>query len=173
MADVCTVTPRVVLVPLSPDEQQAFISELAAEDAAWRVERGDASDPAEALARARAEIEGELEAAAQDGDQLWAAQTSRGETVGWLWVKYRQAGLPPDAAFLEQILVRPAHRRRGHAAAMLVALEVVLAARGRRELHLNVWNTNTPGRRLYARAGYETIEQLPGKCHLRKPLLRS
>jgi ribosomal protein S18 acetylase RimI-like enzyme len=139
--------------------------------AEWLVDRGEAADPAVVLARARAEIEPEVEAAVRAGEELWAAHDARGLTVGWLWVKPSWDGLPPDAAFLYQILVKPEVRRRGYGAAMLAELERVLGAAGRRELRLNVWETNLAGRRLYERAGYELVAQLPQKRQLRKQLV--
>ena len=163
--------PKVALVPLAPEELDAFVAAQAAEDAAWQVERGEATDLAAAYARARAEIEPEVEVAVRAGEQFWAAHDARGVTVGWLWVKPSVAGLPPDAAFLYQILVTPEARRRGYGGAMLAALEHVLAAAGRRELRLNVWDTNDAGRRLYARAGYEQVDRLPAKRQLRKRLV--
>ena len=49
---------------------------------------------------------------------------------------------------------------------MLTALEQRLANTGRRELCLNVWDTNQSGRRLYERAGYALVERLAGKRRL-------
>lgn len=158
----------VVLGPLTPEELRAFVDEQIADYADWLVERGEA--PGLAQARARAGIEPEVEAAVEAGDDFWTAHDANGATVGWLWVKPSQACLPPDAAFLYQIQVKADLRRRGYGAAMLAALERVLAAAGRRELLLNVWDTNIPARRLYDRAGYVLVEQLPAKRQLRKRL---
>ena len=160
----------VALEPLTREERQAFVAAQVADYAEWLVERGHAPDQDAARARARAEIEPEVEAAVQAGEQFWSAHDARGATVGWLWAKLTGEGLPPDAAFLYQILVMPGIRRRGYGAAMLAALEDVLAAAGRRELRLNVWNTNVAGRRLYEGAGYEQAEQFPAKRQLRKRL---
>jgi ribosomal protein S18 acetylase RimI-like enzyme len=102
---------------------------------------------------------------------LWSAQAATGVTVGWLWVKPARQGLPAETAFLQQILVKPEARRQGHGGAMLTALEQHLAETGWRELRLNVWDTNQPGRRLYERAGYALVEQLDGKSQLCKRLV--
>ena len=162
--------PTVALGPLTPDERCAFVDEQVADYAEWLVERGDAHDLATAGAGARAEIEPEVDAAFQAGDHFWTAHDEHGTTVGWLWVKLTQPGLPPDAAFLYQIQVRSGLRRLGYGSAMLAALERTLAATGRRELRLIVWDTNAIARRLYERAGYEPAEQLVGKRQLRKRL---
>jgi len=160
----------VVLVPLTPEEQRAFISALAADEVDSLVGRGEMADPVAALARAHAQIEAEVEAAVQASEQFWAVHNPEGATVGWLWIKSPLHGLPPAAAFLEQILVKPEVRRQGYATAMLAALEDVLAASGWSELRLNVYDTNEAGRRLYERAGYEEVERFEVKRQLHKRL---
>jgi ribosomal protein S18 acetylase RimI-like enzyme len=160
----------VVLGPLTREEQAAFITAETTDYAAWLVERGDAPDMGAAVARARAEIQPEVAAAVEAREQFWAAHDAHGATVGWLWVKPSEVGLPAAAAFLYQILVRPEFRRRGYGGAMLAALEQFLAAVGYAELRLNVWDTNVAVHRLYARAGYELVQQLPAKRQLRKRL---
>lgn len=167
------MAPSILLAGLTPDERHAFVAAQVSDYAAWLVERGIATDPVVAEARAQAEIEPEVEAAMRAGEELWTAHDALGVTVGWLWVKPAVAELPPDSAFLYQILVKPEYRRQGYGIAMLAALEDVLAGVGRRELHLNVWHTNGAGRRLYERAGYEVVGHLPTKDHLCKRLASS
>jgi ribosomal protein S18 acetylase RimI-like enzyme len=88
------------------------------------------------------------------------------------WAKVRRRTLlPPNAAFLYQILVKLEFRRQGYGTAMLAALEEVLAAAGWGELRLNVWDTNEAARHLYERAGYEVAERFPAKRQLRKQLI--
>lgn len=160
----------VTLVPLTPEEQHAFTVEQIADYAAWLADRDDAADLDTALERARAEIEPAMAAAVESGDLFWSAHDTEGTTVGWLWARTSSPGLPPGAAYLSQILVKPEARRRGHGLAMLAALEELLAGRGVAELHLHTMNANLPGQRLYAQAGYELVEQLPAKRQLRKRL---
>jgi 23S rRNA (guanine2535-N1)-methyltransferase len=164
-------TPAITLVPFTDGERDAFTVAQVEDYAAWLVDRGDAAGLDAARERARSEIGPELAAALGSGDLMWSAHDTGGATVGWLWVKTTSSGLPPGAAFLEQILVRPDARRRGHGLAMLAALEETLARRGASELRLNVWDTNLPGLRLYERAGYELLERLPAKRQLGKRLL--
>jgi ribosomal protein S18 acetylase RimI-like enzyme len=164
------VVPTVGLVPFTRGDEYAFIGAETADYAAWLVDRGQAADLTAALARACAEVEPEVKAALRAGEQFWAAHNAQGATVGWLWVKPSMAGLPPEAAFLYQILVKPESRCQGYGIAMLSVLEDVLAAAGRGELRLNVWDSNVAGQRLYDRAGYELVELLPSKRQLRKRL---
>jgi ribosomal protein S18 acetylase RimI-like enzyme len=160
----------IVLASLTLEERRAFTSALVADEVDSLVGRGEVADPVAALARAQAEIEAEVEAAVQAGEQFWAAHNDEGATVGWLWVKCSLEGLPPSAAFLYQILIKPEVRRQGCGSAMLAALEDVLAAGGWSELRLNVYDTNEAGRRLYERAGYEEVERFGGKRQLHKRL---
>ena len=76
----------------------------------------------------------------------------------------------PRTDVLYQVQVRSGLRRRGYGRAMPAALERTLAASGRRELRLNVWDTNAGARRLYERAGFELVERRVGKRQLRKRL---
>ncbi|HZO33245.1 MAG TPA: GNAT family N-acetyltransferase [Chloroflexota bacterium] len=165
--------PLVTLVPMSDGEQHAFTEAQIADYAEWMADRGDVPDLEAGLARARSEIESEMAAAVASGDLLWSAQDAAGTTVGWLWVQTSSPSLPPDAAYLYQILVKREARRRGHGLAMLAALEQPLAERGVAEIYLHTENTNLPAQRLYERAGYELVEQLPTQRHLRKRLPRS
>lgn len=162
--------PVVTLGTLTPEGRRAFIEEQIADDAEWLVDRGESADVAAARASARAAFEPEIMRAMEDGERFWTAYDERGGTVGWLWVKDRVEGLPPDAAFLYQITVKRSVRRAGYGTAMLAALERALAATGTRELRLNVWDTNTAGWHLYERAGYEVLDRLPAKRQLRKRL---
>jgi ribosomal protein S18 acetylase RimI-like enzyme len=162
--------PMVVLGPFTTEEQVSFVAAEVDDYASWLVERGDASDLAAALARARDEIGPEVDAAVAAAELFWAAHTAEGATVGWLWVKPASDGMPAGAAFLYQILVKPEMRRQGYGAAMLANLEQELAAADYGELRLNVWDTNVAGGALYERAGYKLVEKLVGKRQLRKYL---
>ncbi len=126
----------------------------------------------EALPRAREELPPVLERdyaeGVERGDRLWSAVDPSGGTVGWLWVTPLEAAV----AFLEQITVAEAVRRRGYGRAMLAALEELLARDGIEELRLNVFRANEPARALYADAGYEQTGEDERRCYLRKRLSR-
>ena len=93
-----------------------------------------------------------------------------GETVGWLWVKLAEPGLPTDAAFLYQIQVVVGCVGGASGGRCCRQLEGELASLGFRELRLNVWDTNVAAQQLYATTGYELVERLVGKRQLRKEL---
>ena len=61
-------------------------------------------------------------------------------------------------------------RRQGYGAAMLSALEQLLAGDGIAELRLNAFDGNQPAQMLYRRAGYRVERQLAGKRQLYKRL---
>lgn len=156
------------LVRMTRVERTAFADAQIEDYAAWLLGRTDEMTPAAAQAQARTEIERELAAAVDADDLLWAALDHDARTVGWLWVKRGQPGLPKDAAFLYQIQVVVGLQRRGYGQAMLAALETELANHAFRELRLNVWDTNTPAKHLYAKAGFTLVETLESKRQLRK-----
>lgn len=158
------------LVALGPEERGALAEVLISDYVEWLTARCPADSPSTVHARARVEIEADLAAAACAGDLFWAALASDGSTVGWVWVTCSEPGAPAEAAFLSQILVVSERRRQGYGRAMLSALETALTSLGFGELRLNVWDSNTAARELYAASGYELAYPLPGKQQLRKRL---
>ena len=161
---------EITLVPLTDEAREAFVEEELADHADEQI-RDAGWSPAEAGDRARAELlpvlERELAEAPAAGERLWSAVRGDGTTVGWLWVR------PKDArAFLEQITVAGAFRRQGYSRAMLAALESTLADEGIDELELTVNIGNEPARQLYASAGYEQVGRDERVCRLRKRLAR-
>lgn len=66
-----------------------------------------------------------------------------------------------DEAELLTVAVTPDARRQGIAARCLQAFEAEAAAKGARRVFLEVAQSNTPARALYARAGYEAVGHRP------------
>ena len=66
---------------------------------------------------------------------------------------------PPDgAAYLSNMSVDPAFRRRGIARRMLAAAEALVAGRGVGEVCLHARLADEPARALYRSSGFETVE---------------
>jgi len=159
----------VRLIPMTAAERRKFVEEELANYADQQI-RDAGWPPAEALDRARAELEPvlerELDCAQRNGEKLWSAVERDGESVGWLWVRPAHA----TGSFLNQITVAAPHRRRGYGRAMLAALEELVAADGIDEVQLNVNVANEPARRLYDAAGYEQVGEDGRLRRLRKRL---
>lgn len=79
-------------------------------------------------------------------------EDDEGELVG-----YAVAMEAADEMHLLNITVAPAHEGRGHARALLDALEAESLARGLRSLWLEVRPSNERARRLYARRGFREV----------------
>lgn len=83
--------------------------------------------------------------------QLFATlRAANGEVIG-----LGRGGLTPGWVGLGSIWVAPAHRRRGLAHALTLALLAEAARRGHRSAHLQVLSDNAPARALYAAMGFE------------------
>lgn len=83
-----------------------------------------------------------------------AAENEAGEIVGNAWVgpDPRQSA---GAAWLYDINVFPAFRRRGYGSAILAAAEALTAREGWTSLGLNVFGGNEGAIALYRRNGYD------------------
>ena len=64
-----------------------------------------------------------------------------------------------DTAELKRIWTDSRHRRRGHAAALLAALEAEIARRGYRRIYLTTGNRQPEAEALYDRAGYSRLDE--------------
>jgi ribosomal protein S18 acetylase RimI-like enzyme len=81
-----------------------------------------------------------------------------GAIAGFICVVSATRGDSPDDpavfAWVHDLFVRPAYRRRGVATALMTAAESFVQSRGARELRLGVINRNTNARVLYERLGF-------------------
>ena len=77
------------------------------------------------------------------------------EPVGYLWLATLQRG-SSKTAYVYQIIVKPAFRRKGYARQALQAVEVLAKAGGHTTMALNVFAQNTAAQALYASLGYHT-----------------
>ena len=172
------VAPRVELVPLTDAEYGDFAERQVAESARQRVNAGEWTAE-EAPAKAREGSAGLLaDHLRGHGHHFLKGVTPDGTRVGWVWVAPPPAFLQEryalpnldDVRWLMQITVDEPLRGRGYGRALLEALHRWLANQGARELYLRVYDWNVAARRLYERAGYEVVRQVPTDAHLRKRL---
>ncbi|MFD8599207.1 GNAT family N-acetyltransferase [Kitasatospora sp. NPDC059646] len=90
------------------------------------------------------------------GHHLLVAEDADGRVVGEAWIgpDPRQALGGGDSAWLYDLYVSPAVRRRGFGSAMLRAAEALTARGGRTALGLNVFGGNEAAIALYRANGY-------------------
>ena len=88
---------------------------------------------------------------------LWLA-AAEGESL----LGYVGAQISFEDADMMNLAVTPARRRQGVAAALVLALEEALAARGVTTLTLEVRASNAPAQTLYQKLGYSQIARRPG-----------
>jgi ribosomal protein S18 acetylase RimI-like enzyme len=107
------------------------------------------------------------EVAARDG-AVFLAEVDNA-VAGFICVVSATRGDSPDDpavfAWVHDLYVRPAYRRRGVATALMIAAEAFVQARGARELRLGVINRNTTARALYETLGFRDYTRV-----LTKPL---
>jgi ribosomal protein S18 acetylase RimI-like enzyme len=149
----------VRLLPMEASEFDAYIDELTrayAEDnirvGRWSAETG--------LAESQSEIRRLLPAGRDTPNQLFLhiVAGDSDERVGWIWL-----AIEPRGAFVYDLQVFRAHRRRGYAEAAMLSLEGVARERGATKILLHVFGDNAGARRLYARLGYAETNVMMSK----------
>ncbi|KAF3469700.1 GNAT family N-acetyltransferase [Streptomyces sp. Tu 3180] len=106
------------------------------------------------------------------GHHLVVAENEAGEVVGNAWIgpDPRRAAGTAGSAWLYDINVFPAFRRRGYGSAVLCAAEELVVREGWTSLGLNVSGDNEAAIALYRRNGYDvesmslrkSVRQAPG-----------
>ena len=125
-----------------------------------------------ALVRELADYERSLAEVELDEDALGAALFGEppraaahvaevsGAVVGMaIWYRTFSTWTGRHGIWLEDLFVRPAARRQGHATALLGALAAQAVAEGAARLEWSVLDWNEPARRFYAAAGAADLEQ--------------
>ncbi len=105
--------------------------------------------------QARAELARLLpDGLASDGNHLFTIEDDAGQAVGTLWFAMQaRFGLP--IAYVYNVEIAPAYRRRGHARRAFDALEAEVSTLGLHGVALHVFGHNTAARALYESLGYE------------------
>jgi GNAT superfamily N-acetyltransferase/mannose-6-phosphate isomerase-like protein (cupin superfamily) len=88
------------------------------------------------------------------GHTLFTIESDAGQGVGALWVARAERVAGP-IGYVFDLVVWHEHRRQGHAARAMKALETEALALGFGGLALNVFGHNPTAQRLYAKLGYE------------------
>ena len=112
---------------------------------------------AQSLELARQEVARVLpQGLATPGHRLFSLRDSRSDAgVGMLWIAEQERG-GRKIAYVYDVWVWEAHRRKGYAQAAFLALEGVVRELGLAGISLHVFGHNTAARALYGKLGYET-----------------
>lgn len=150
----------ITLRALSATEFATWFSrstERQAEDRAWASGRSTAEE----LAGLQQMIPVLLPQGPETpGHNFRLAENDGGDVVGFVWFG-TLPGQPESSAFLFDVFVEPAHRRKGHARAILSDMMASLAARGIRQFALHVRDDNLGARALYESLGFEVASKDP------------
>lgn len=145
----------VDLILFDPGEFEAYLEHLRVHYTADKLAAGNVA-PENAEEAIRNEIAQLLPQGMQTPNHTFfrICDADSGEKVGLLWT-YFDPQDPRQQAFVYDIEIEPAHRRRGFASQGLLALEPYLRARGVRRIGLHVFGFNTGAQALYRKLGYE------------------
>ena len=144
----------VMLDAMTEAEFRDFADETIPAYAADKVASGQWCED-EALERSRKELDELLpQRHATPGHHLFTLRDRvSGDAVGRLWIAEQQrAG--NLVAYVYDIAIAPAHRRKGHAMRAFEALEAEARALGLEGIALHVFGHNHAAQALYARLGY-------------------
>jgi ribosomal protein S18 acetylase RimI-like enzyme len=147
----------VRLVPMTPDEFNAFLERDIAQYAAEKLKAGNWSS-AEALQRSRDEHYQLLpQGLATPGHHLFTIRDDDiGQGVGTLWLA-EQRGWAKPTGFIYDLYIDERFRRRGYASRAMLALEEKAVELGLDTLALHVFGHNHAARVLYEHLGYEIM----------------
>ncbi|MCI4345136.1 MAG: GNAT family N-acetyltransferase [Thermoplasmata archaeon] len=153
----------IQLVPMTPDEYERFAAESVDLYAADHVRAGTWT-PADAPARARAELAGLLPNGVETPDHVLRVvrDGATGERVGEVWFAFQHTEGPPQL-FLFWIGINEKHRRRGLATAVFAELEKDARERGATRVALHVFGENAGAQSLYAKLGFKPTNIIMAK----------
>jgi ribosomal protein S18 acetylase RimI-like enzyme len=144
----------IQLVPMSESDFQSYCERAIAEYAEEHV-RGGRWSVEEAHEQARKEYQELLpDGLATPNQFLYTLTDVTTQTpVGMLWFALQsQAG--QQVAFIYDVAIEPAFRRKGHATQAFQGLEEEVRAQGVRQIRLHVFGHNYEARALYEKLGY-------------------
>jgi len=154
-----------VLLPMRPGSYAAYVEASVAAYAEDNVRAGR-WDEAGAVDRSRADFASLLPQGLDTPDNFLfeVLEREEGPVVGFAWLALERKH-PPVTAYIYNIEIEAAHRRKGHGFRALQALEAKAVAAGARSIGLNVFAFNDEALALYRKLGYVTTN-----CNMRKPL---
>lgn len=152
------VDSRVAVLPMTEQRFARFATESEAGFAVELAATGRLTDE-EATTEARRQFAHELPEGLATLDQhLYSAQVD-GEEVGVLWLAIRSRG-GRRHAFILDVAIEEAHRRKGYGRAILVAAEREARRWDAPSIGLHVFATNIAAVTLYEQLGYRRVMEL-------------
>lgn len=151
------------LVPMTDEAYHLFLDRAVADYAQQHVQGGRWS-AAEANEESRKEFAALLPNGVDTPDTfLYTIADADTQTpVGMLWYTIQEQG-GKQVAFIYNIEIDEAFRRRGYASAAFHALEQETRAKGLDQIRLHVFGHNHGARALYEKLGYETTNVMMAK----------
>jgi len=144
---------RPVLVPMSESEYLVFLAGAVPDYAADKVASGEWTT-AQSLDLAKQSFDSLVpEGLRTEGHHFFTIRDDDQAPVGVLWFAEKQRG-GSDVAYVYNVGIEPAHRRRGHARRAFFALEDELRKLGLSGVALHVFGHNPAAQALYAKLGY-------------------
>lgn len=159
------MSTATTLVAMTQPEFLAFVEAVVPAYAADKVASGQWRE-AEALARSRQELDELLpQGLATPGQHLYTLRdAASGDAVGRLWIA-EQVRAGSKVAYVYDVEIAAAHRRKGHAMRAFEALEAEARALGFEGLALHVFGHNRGAQALYEKLGYR-----PTNIHMFKDI---
>lgn len=145
--------PSTRLLPMTEEAFAAYLRAMIPEYAKDKVAAGQWTE-GEAMQRSEASYAALLpQGLATPGQHLYSMVDDDGTAVGMVWIGLmEEAGRP--MAFVYDVAVDAAQRRKGHAGRAFVALEAICRDLGVTGIGLHVFGHNEGARALYRKLGY-------------------
>lgn len=144
----------IELEPMTQDEFQIYLDRAVPEYAQEKVRSGN-WDASIAVKKAKEEYEKLLPDGLSSPDHyLFTVQNSEtGDRVGMVWFSVMNQRQQP-IAFIFDLYIEPAHRRKGYGRQTMLAIEEKVKALHIHQIGLHVFAHNHEARALYQRLGF-------------------
>lgn len=147
--------PAETRVELVPMDEAVFATWRAEEEQGYAEERAAAGESPEVAAQESREQMAELlPQGLSTPDHHFFEGRVDGERIGTLWLSSERS-----TAFVYDVVVDEAHRRRGYGGGLMRAGALWARDRGHRALGLNVFGHNHGARALYEKLGYVVLAE--------------
>jgi ribosomal protein S18 acetylase RimI-like enzyme len=154
----------IELVPMTAEEYEEYLEEMAPDYAREHVEAGNWPEEGaveKALKEIR-EIDLPQGVETENNFLFTLVDPEIGEKVGMLWYGILQKGKKREA-FVYDVIVDDAYRRRGYASQAFQQMEEMVKAVGVNVIGLHVFGYNTGAKAMYEKLGFEVTDYMMRK----------